>query len=120
MVRLISSSVSESSDEVASSNTSRCGRRRSARAIDRRCFSPPETFTPPSPMTVSRPLSARASRPSQAARSQHLEALRVGRVGAHEEQVLADRAGEQLRVLGDEPDALAQAVEVDPVVRMPL
>ena len=38
---VISSSVSESSDEVASSKTSRCGRRRSARAIDRRCFSPP-------------------------------------------------------------------------------
>ena len=35
----MSSSVSESRDEVASSNTRRCGRRRRARAIDRRCFS---------------------------------------------------------------------------------
>jgi hypothetical protein len=32
--------------------------RSSARAIESRCFSPPETFTPPSPMTVSSPLSA--------------------------------------------------------------
>jgi len=47
MVSLISSSVQESSDEVASSNTSNCGRRRRARAIESRCFSPPETFTPP-------------------------------------------------------------------------
>src|SRR6266436_5069630 len=50
MVSLISSSVKESSDEVASSNTSNCGRRRRARAIESRCFSPPETFTPPSPI----------------------------------------------------------------------
>ena len=51
IVWLISSSVSESSDDVASSNTSSCGRRSSARAIDSRCFSPPETLTPPSPIT---------------------------------------------------------------------
>ena len=60
--RLISSSVSESSAEVASSKTSSRGRRSSARAIDDRCFSPPETFTPPSPISVSRPRSARARR----------------------------------------------------------
>ena len=45
----------------------RLGRRRRARAIERRCFSPPETFTPPSPISVSSPLSARARRLWQAA-----------------------------------------------------
>src|SRR4030065_102979 len=46
---------------------------------------------------------------------EHLPALRVGRVGPHEEQVVPDRAGEELRVLGDEADLLAQLLEVDPV-----
>ena len=46
--------------------------------------------------------------------AQHVEALaRRWRRGLHEEQVLADRAGEELRVLRDEADALAEAVEVD-------
>ena len=72
IVRLISSSVSESSDEVASSNTRSCGLRSSARAIDSRCFSPPETFTPPSPITVSSPLSARASKRLRRGLLQHL------------------------------------------------
>ena len=81
IVLVISSSVSESSDEVASSNTSSRGRRSSARAIDSRCFSPPETLTPPSPITVSSPWSARASRLSQAARrsaSRHSASVAVG------------------------------------------
>ena len=47
---------------------------------------------------------------------EHLQALGVGRAGLHEEQVLADRAREELRLLGDEADLLAQALEVDPVV----
>ena len=84
--------------------------------MDSRCFSPPETFTPPSPMTVSSPLSARASRLSQAALCSTSRHSRVGGVGPHEEQVLADGAREELRVLGDEADALAQLVEVDGVV----
>ena len=62
MVRLTSSSVRESSDEVASSNTSNCGFLSKARAMDSRCFSPPESFTPPSPITVSSPRSARSSK----------------------------------------------------------
>ena len=51
---------------------------------------------------------ARASRLSHAALLQHVEALGVGRRRVHEQQVLADRAGEQLRVLRDEADPLAQ------------
>ena len=45
--------------------------------------------------------------------AQHVEALGVGRRRVHEQQVLADRAGEELRVLGDEADPLAQRVEID-------
>jgi hypothetical protein len=52
----ISSSVSESSARSPRRTPAGAGRRRSARAIERRCFSPPETLTPPSPITVSRPL----------------------------------------------------------------
>ena len=85
IVWLISSSVSESSDEVASSKTSSCGRRSSARAIESRCFSPPETLTPPSPITVSSPRSARASSGSQAARwstSRHSASVASGRTNS--------------------------------------
>ena len=55
MVELISSSVSESREEVASSKTNRSGRLSKARAMESRCFSPPDTLTPPSPMIVSNP-----------------------------------------------------------------
>ena len=48
------------------------------------------------------------------------QALRVGGLRPDEAQVLADRPGEQLRVLRDEPDPLAQAVEVHRVVRVPV
>jgi hypothetical protein len=54
-VAVICSSVSESSAEVASSKIRRRGSRTSARAIDSRCFSPPESFMPRSPMGVSSP-----------------------------------------------------------------
>ena len=118
IVRLISSSVRESSEEVASSKTSRCGRRSRARAMESRCFSPPETFTPPSPITVSRPLLGRGPAGCAGGAAQHLQALGVGGVRPHEEQVLADGAREELRVLGDEADALAQLVEVHPSCRL--
>jgi hypothetical protein len=49
--------------------------------------------------------------------AQDLEALRVRRRRVREQQVLADGAGEQLRILGDEPDLRAQRVEVDLVAR---
>ena len=61
IVLVISSSVMESKEEVASSKIKTDGLRKSARAIESLCFSPPETFTPPSPMTVSIPFSARPS-----------------------------------------------------------
>src|SRR3990170_2797090 len=48
---------------------------------------------------------------------EHVEALLVGRPRIHEEQIFPDRSGKELRVLCDEADALAQAVEVDRVAR---
>jgi hypothetical protein len=86
IVRLISSSVSESSDDVASSNTRRCGSRRRARAMESRCFSPPEIFMPPSPITVSRPLVGAAEERRRGGAAHDVEALLVGRLGAHEER----------------------------------
>src|SRR5688500_8178759 len=44
---------------------------------------------------------------------QHIHALLIGRVGVHELEILPDRSGEELRVLRDESDALAQPLEVD-------
>ena len=41
--------------------------------------------------------------------AQHVEALLVGGIGLHEEEVLAYRSREQLRILRDEADASAQA-----------
>src|ERR1035438_9655980 len=112
MVWLISSSVSESSGEVASSKTSNCGLRNRARAMERRCFSPPETLAALADHRVQAAIGA----PQQALHGgllENLQALLVGGLGPHEAQVFADRAGEQLGVLGDEADALAQAVNGD-------
>ena len=49
----------ESKVEVASSKSIEFGCLKIALAIERRCFSPPETLIPPSPMVVSNPFSAR-------------------------------------------------------------
>ncbi len=59
IVLVISSSVMESKAEVASSKSNKCGFLNKALAIDKRCFSPPETLTPPSPIVVLMPFSAR-------------------------------------------------------------
>jgi hypothetical protein len=56
MVFVISSSVRESSAEVASSKINNRGCRNKARAIEIRCFSPPDNFMPFSPSIVLMPL----------------------------------------------------------------
>ena len=84
----------------------------------RRWRSPPETFTPPSPITVSRPRDARASRDWQAAWFSTSRISASDGVRPHEEQVLADGPGEELGVLRDQAEALAQPVEVDDVLGM--
>src|SRR5262245_40358144 len=43
---------------------------------------------------------------------QHSETLGVRGGGTNEQKVLTDGAREQLRILGDEPDPLAEAVEI--------
>ena len=113
IVSMMPSSVSESSDEVASSKTSRCGCRSSARAIESRCFSPPETLTPPSPMTVSSPRSARASRLSHAACRSTSKQSASDADGFTNSRFSRIVPGEQLRVLRDEADPRPQAVEID-------
>jgi hypothetical protein len=54
-VSWIACSVRLSSDEVASSKIRICGFLRIARAMATRCFSPPDSFSPRSPTTVSHP-----------------------------------------------------------------
>ena len=67
IVLVISSSVIESSAEVASSKIKRCGFLSKARAIESRCFSPPLNLSPPSPIKVSNPFSAREIKLAQLA-----------------------------------------------------
>ena len=67
MVWVISSSVNESRAEVASSNSSKRGLLSKALAMESRCFSPPDSLRPPSPIMVSSPLSARCNKEWQAA-----------------------------------------------------
>ncbi|MCY1452896.1 hypothetical protein D9M71_698550 [compost metagenome] len=67
IVSLISSSVIESKAEVASSKINKFGFLKIALAIDKRCFSPPETLIPPSPIVVFNPSSARLKSLSQLA-----------------------------------------------------
>ena len=51
----MAASVAESTAEVESSRMRMAGLRSMARAMHRRCFWPPETFTPPWSSTVSNP-----------------------------------------------------------------
>ena len=118
IVSLMPSSVSESSDEVASSKIEQL-RPAQQRAGDGEPL-----------LLAARHLDAaladdgvesllRARQQTVAGRLvQHLEALRVGGGGTHEQQIFADRSGKQLRVLRDEPDALAQPIEIDVRARL--
>src|SRR5439155_24328937 len=51
---------------------------------------------------------------------QHVQALLVSRVRLDDEQVLADRSREQLRILGHESDPLAQMLDLHLVFRGPV
>src|SRR5882762_2446863 len=51
---------------------------------------------------------------------QHGHALLVRGTGIHEEEILSDRAREELRVLSDQANALAQPVEIDLFNREPV
>ena len=58
MVSVISSSVIESNADVASSKSNTRGFLSKALAMEILCFSPPDSFNPPSPITLLMPLSA--------------------------------------------------------------
>ena len=60
--RVICASVIESSADVASSKSRRRGWRMSARAIDSRYFSPPDSFVPISQISMSSPSGDLSSR----------------------------------------------------------
>ena len=101
-------SVSASSALVASSSTMIGGSLRSARAIDRRCRSPPERLRPRSPTTVLRPFGARRDEIHRLRRLERPLHLGGRRVGLADAQVLLDRAGEDERLLEHHADILAQ------------
>ena len=54
---------------------------------------------------------------AQHAETLHAETLLVRRIGTREEKIFANRAAEEMRVLRDEADALAEAIEVDALGR---
>ena len=107
---VISRSVIESRAEVASSKMRRRGWRRSARAIEIRWRSPPETRRPALAEARVEPLARALEERAGRGLPERLEHLLVGRVRLHELEVLADRPGEELRVLGDEADLAPHAV----------
>jgi succinyl-diaminopimelate desuccinylase len=100
-------SVSVSSAEVASSRIRIGGFFRKMRAMARRCFWPPESLTPRSPIIVSSPAGSRRS-PRRDARGG--QPRMIGLAGAEPAigDVLADRAGEQEDVLLHDADLPAQ------------
>src|SRR5688500_11650420 len=51
---------------------------------------------------------------------QHIQALLIGRAWIDVEKVLSDRAGEELSILRNEADALAQGVEIHRIARQPV
>ena len=97
-----------SSEDVDSSSSRIGGAASRARAIARRCRSPPESMMPFSPTCGVEPGGSRSSTAAEVHGVQHVHALGVGRVGAAELEVVADRAGEHRRVLLDVADLRAE------------
>ncbi len=81
---------------------------RNMRAIARRCFCPPESFTPRSPMIVSRPSGSDGDELVEARAARGLDDLALDRVQPAIGDVLADRAAEQEHVLLHDTDLAAQ------------
>ena len=111
MVSVISSSVNESSAEVASSNNSNFGLRSNARAIDKRCFSPPDNFKPPSPIMVSNPFSALANKFWQAALFKCIHQFFFSGRWIYKQQVFFNGAAEKIGILCYKTDLVAQVIK---------
>ena len=107
----IARSVSVSSAEVASSRIRIGGFFRNMRAMARRCFWPPDSLTPRSPITVSSPAGRPAITSSSRARRAASTDLGLGGVEPAIGDVLAHRAGEQEDVLLHDADLAAQRGE---------
>ncbi len=87
------------------------GLRMTARAMEVRCFWPPERVTPRSPTMVSKPLGNSRISVAMWAMVAASSTLLGGGVGDTEGDVLADGVGEEEGLLRDEADVLAQGVE---------
>src|SRR5471030_2903706 len=116
MVWLISSSVSESSEEVASSNTSNCGRRSSARDGEPLLLASRDLHAALADDGVEAAGGA-LEQVLHGGLLDHLQAFFVGGIRPHEAQVLANGPGKELRILRHETDALTQTVDGDLVFR---
>ena len=103
----ISSSVSVSMLDVASSSTSTGGSKASARANDSSCFCPTESVAPRSATGASIPPSA-STNASRRGPPQARAHVVVGDRVVAQAHVAGDRAGEQVHVLEHEPEQAAQ------------
>ena len=108
--RITSRSVSASRCAVGSSRRRKGASRSSARARARRCRSPPESCWPCSPIQVSSPSGRRATRSSRRAAARAARSCASLGARGGEDEVLAQRPGEEVRALGGEGDRAAHAV----------
>ena len=99
----ISSSVSVSMLDVASSSISTGGSNASARANDSSCFCPTDSVAPRSTTVASRPPSASTNRSACTAVSARRTSASLMR-GVAQPHVAGNRAGEQMHVLQHEPE----------------
>src|SRR5216110_739418 len=108
----IRASDSESRLEVASSRIRMRGSARIARAIETRCFCPPESFTPRSPTTVSYFFS-NDSELVNSRDSARLHNFFFGSVRPRKCHILADGSIEKKCVLQDHAQLRAVAAQLD-------
>ena len=95
----------------ASSSTTTPGPREQARASATSCASPADSPRAVGPSTVSRPSGSSASHRRAPATRTRRRAGRRRTLGVEQPHVVAERAGEQLHILGDEADASPQVVD---------
>ena len=110
---LISRSVEESTEEVASSRISTRGSASSARAIARRWRWPPERLRPRSPTRVWKPWGRRVDELVRLRALRGQFDLGEGGVRARVGDVLGDGGGEQEGIVADDRDRVAQRAQVD-------
>ena len=105
------SAVAPSRCAAGSSSTSTGWSASSDRAIAIRARSPPETSACPSPSQLSRPSGSASSQRAQPGLAQRRLDLQVGGARSGQPDVLAQRRGEDVRVVVDQPDGASYVVE---------